>query len=63
MLQDIPVKRYMFRYVFTFKPEQEILEAAKLMADWGASGVPVIEDIGNLYLKKYSFHNINVPNV
>jgi CBS domain-containing protein len=48
MLQDIPVKRYMSRYVFTFKPEQEVLEAAKLMADRGISSAPVIDDIGNL---------------
>jgi len=48
MLQDIPVKRYMSRYVLTFKPEQEILEAAKLMSDRGISSAPVIDDIGNL---------------
>jgi len=48
MLQDIPVKRYMSRYVFTFKPEQEILEAAKLMSERGISSAPVIDDLGNL---------------
>jgi len=48
MLQDIPVKRYMSRYVFAFKPDQEVLEAAKLMADRGISSAPVIDDIGNL---------------
>ncbi len=48
MLQDIPVKRYMSRYVLTFTPEQEVLEAAKLLADRGVSSAPVIDHIGNL---------------
>jgi len=48
MLQDIPVKRYMSRYVLTFKPDQEVLEAAKLLADRGINSAPVVDDIGNL---------------
>jgi predicted transcriptional regulator len=45
---DIPVKQYMSGYVLTFRPEQEVLEAAKMLADRGVNSAPVIDDIGNL---------------
>lgn len=48
VLHDIPVKRYMSRYILTFSPEQEVLEAARLLADRGISSAPVIDNIGNL---------------
>ena len=48
MLKEIPVKSYMTQYVLTFKPDQEVLEAAKLMADRGIHSAPVMDDIGNL---------------
>ena len=45
---DIPVKHYMSGYVLTLRPEQEVLEAAKMLADRGINSAPVIDDIGNL---------------
>lgn len=48
MFKDIPVKNYMKSYVLTFKPEQEVLEAARLLVDRGINSAPVIDDIGNL---------------
>ena len=48
MLKDIPVKNYMSQYVLTFSPEQEVLEAAKLLADRGIHSAPVMDNIGNL---------------
>ena len=48
MLKDIPVKNYMSQYVLTFTPEQEVLEAAKMLADRGIHSAPVMDNIGNL---------------
>jgi predicted transcriptional regulator len=48
VLKDIPVKNYMSRYVLTFTPEQEVLEAARLLADRGIHSAPVMDNIGNL---------------
>jgi len=48
VLKDIPVKNYMSQYVLTFSPEQEVLEAAKLLADRGIHSAPVMDNIGNL---------------
>ena len=48
MLKDIPVKNYMSQYVLTFSPEQEVLEAAKMLADRGIHSAPVMDNIGNL---------------
>jgi predicted transcriptional regulator len=48
MQKDIPVKNFMTRYVLTFKPDQEVLEAARLLADRGINSAPVMDDIGNL---------------
>jgi predicted transcriptional regulator len=48
MQKDIPVKNFMTRYVLTFRPDQEVLEAARLLADRGINSAPVMDDIGNL---------------
>ena len=48
MLKDIPVKNYMSQYVLTFTPDQEVLEAAKMLADRGIHSAPVMDNIGNL---------------
>jgi len=48
VLKDIPVKNYMSQYVLTFSPEQEVLEAAKMLADRGIHSAPVMDNIGNL---------------
>jgi len=48
VLKDIPVKNYMSQYVLTFTPEQEVLEAAKMLADRGIHSAPVMDNIGNL---------------
>ncbi len=44
----VSVKDYMATYVLTFKPEQDIIEAATLLAERGISGAPVVDDLGNL---------------
>ena len=48
MLQDIPAKKIMSSYVLSFSPEQEVLEAARMLAERGISSAPVIDNIGNL---------------
>ncbi|MGV6859302.1 MAG: CBS domain-containing protein [bacterium] len=48
MNQSVSVKDYMAQYVLTFKPEQDIIEAAQMLADRGVSGAPVVDDLGNL---------------
>ncbi len=48
MLHSLTVKDYMEANLVTFKPDQEILDAIKLMLEHGISGAPVVDHMGEI---------------
>ncbi len=48
MLHSLNVGDYMTQSIMTFRPEQDVIEAARILAKRGFSGAPVVDDRGNL---------------
>lgn len=48
MLNTVFVKDFMSQYVLSFRPDQEIIEAARMLADRRVSGAPVVDELGSL---------------
>ena len=48
MLHSLNVGDYMTRSIMTFRPEQDVIAAARILAQRGFSGAPVVDDTGNL---------------
>lgn len=48
MLNTVFVKDFMSQYVLSFRPDQEIIEAARMLADRRVSGAPVVNELGTL---------------
>lgn len=48
MLHSLSVGDYMTQSIMTFSPEQDVIAAARILAERGFSGAPVVDDTGNL---------------
>lgn len=48
MLHTVFVKDFMSQYVLSFRPDQEVIEAARMLADRRVSGAPVVNELGSL---------------
>lgn len=48
MLNSLYVRDYMTKSLVSFSPDQDVIEAAKILADRRIGGAPVVNDIGNL---------------
>ena len=48
MLHSLNVGDYMTQSIMTFRPEQDVIAAARIMAIRRFSGAPVVDDTGNL---------------
>ncbi len=48
MLHSLNVGDYMTQSIMTFRPEQDVIAAARILAQRGFSGAPVVDDRGNL---------------
>ena len=48
MLHTVFVKDFMSQYVLSFRPDQEIIDAARMLADRRVSGAPVVNELGTL---------------
>ncbi len=48
MLHSLNVGDYMTQSIMTFRPEQDVIAAARILAQRGFSGAPVVDDTGNL---------------
>lgn len=48
MLQSLYVRDFMTKSVLSFKPQQDIIEAATILATRGYTGAPVLSDTGEL---------------
>ena len=48
MLHSLNVGDYMTQSIMTFRPEQDVIAAARILANRGFSGAPVVDDRGNL---------------
>ena len=48
MLHSLLVKDYMEASLVTFKPDQEVLDAIRLLLENNISGAPVIDQLGNM---------------
>ncbi len=48
MLHSLNVGDYMTKSIMTFRPEQDVIAAARILAQRGFSGAPVVDDRGNL---------------
>ncbi len=48
MLHSISVQDFMEANLVTFKPDQDIMQAIRLLLDNGISGAPVVDHFGNI---------------
>lgn len=48
MLHSVFVRDFMSNYVISFRPDQDIIEATKMLADRRVGGAPVVNELGNL---------------
>ncbi len=48
MLHSLNVGDYMTQSIMAFRPEQDVIAAARILAQRGFSGAPVVDDTGNL---------------
>ncbi len=48
MLHSLNVGDYMTQSIMTFRPEQDVIAAARILANRGFSGAPVVDDLGRL---------------
>ncbi len=48
MLHSLTVKDYMQANLVTFKPDQEVLQAIRLLLEHGISGAPVVDQLGEI---------------
>ena len=48
MLHSLTVKDYMQASLVTFKPDQDVLQAIRLLLDNGISGAPVVDQMGEV---------------